>query len=52
MPGVAKLMDETAFAGSISTTNRLVCNMMKMADCTLLDAVNLKHNNEKKDFIA
>ncbi len=43
--GVAKLMDRTAFAGSISTTNRLVRNMMKMADCTLLDSVRMMTAN-------
>ncbi|MBQ8004178.1 MAG: N-acetylglucosamine-6-phosphate deacetylase [Oscillospiraceae bacterium] len=43
--GVAKLMDGTAFAGSISTTNRLVRNMMQMADCTLLEAVRMMTAN-------
>ena len=43
--GVAKLMDRTAFAGSISTTNRLVRNMMKLADCTLLDSVRMMTAN-------
>ena len=43
--GVAKLMDRTAFAGSISTTNRLVRNMINMADCTLLDAVRMMTAN-------
>lgn len=43
--GVAKLMDGTAFAGSISTTNRLVRNMINMADCTLLDAVRMATAN-------
>ena len=43
--GVAKLMDGTAFAGSISTTNRLVRNMINMADCMLLDAVRMATAN-------
>ncbi len=43
--GVAKLPDRTAFAGSVSTTNRLVRNMIKMADVTLLDAVRMMTAN-------
>ncbi|MBE6966807.1 MAG: N-acetylglucosamine-6-phosphate deacetylase [Ruminococcaceae bacterium] len=43
--GVAKLMDGTAFAGSISTTNRLVRNMIELADVTLLDAVRMMTAN-------
>ena len=39
--GVAKLPDRSAFAGSICTTNRLVRNMMKLADVTLVDAVRM-----------
>jgi len=36
---VAKLPDRSAFAGSVSTADRLVRNMVKMADVPLLDAI-------------
>lgn len=39
--GVAKLPDRTAFAGSVATTDRLVRNMIKLADVTLLDALKM-----------
>lgn len=39
--GVAKLPDRTAFAGSVATTNRLVRNMVELADVSLLDAVRM-----------
>ncbi|NIJ51450.1 N-acetylglucosamine-6-phosphate deacetylase [Dyadobacter arcticus] len=39
--GVAKLPDRTSFAGSVSTTDRLVRNMVKMADVSLLDSVRM-----------
>ena len=39
--GVAKLPDRTAFAGSVATADRLVSNMMKLADVPLLDAVKM-----------
>lgn len=39
--GVAKLTDRTAFAGSVATMDRLVRNMMVMADATLEDAVKM-----------
>lgn len=39
--GVAKLPDLSAFAGSVATTDRLVRNMVKMADVPLLDAVKM-----------
>ncbi|KAA6440614.1 N-acetylglucosamine-6-phosphate deacetylase [Dyadobacter flavalbus] len=39
--GVAKLPDRTSFAGSVSTTDRLVRNMVHMADVSLLDAVRM-----------
>ncbi|WP_020602787.1 N-acetylglucosamine-6-phosphate deacetylase [Spirosoma spitsbergense] len=39
--GVAKLPDRTAFAGSVATTNRLVRNMVQMADVSLPDAVRM-----------
>jgi N-acetylglucosamine-6-phosphate deacetylase len=37
--GVAKLPDRSSFAGSVATTDRLVRNMINMADVSLLDAV-------------
>ncbi len=37
--GVAKLPDRTAFAGSVATFDRLVRNMVQLADVSLLDAV-------------
>ncbi len=39
--GVAKLPDRTAFAGSVATTDRLVRNMIKLADVPLLDAIKM-----------
>lgn len=36
---VAKLPDLTAFAGSVATADRLVRTMVKMADCSIEDAV-------------
>jgi N-acetylglucosamine-6-phosphate deacetylase len=39
--GVAKLPDRSAFAGSVATADRLVRNMVKMADVPLLDAVRM-----------
>lgn len=39
--GVAKLPDRTAFAGSVATTDRLVRNMIKLAEVPLLDAVKM-----------
>lgn len=36
---VAKLPDRSAFAGSVSTADRLVRNMVKMADVPLRDAI-------------
>ncbi|MEG0693678.1 MAG: amidohydrolase family protein, partial [Oscillospiraceae bacterium] len=39
--GVMKLMDRQAFAGSVATCNRLVYNMYKHADISLLDAVKM-----------
>lgn len=37
--GVAKLPDRTAFAGSVATADRLVRNMINMADVPLKDAI-------------
>ena len=39
--GVAKLMDRSAFAGSVCTTDRLVRTMHKEADVPLCDAVKM-----------
>jgi N-acetylglucosamine-6-phosphate deacetylase len=39
--GVAKLPDRTSFAGSVSTADRLVRNMVQIADVSLLDAVQM-----------
>lgn len=38
---VAKLPDRSAFAGSVATTDRLVRNMVQLADIPLLDAVRM-----------
>ena len=38
---VAKLPDRTAFAGSVATADRLVRNMMSLADVSLIDAVRM-----------
>ncbi|MCE5175597.1 MAG: N-acetylglucosamine-6-phosphate deacetylase [Bacteroidales bacterium] len=39
--GVAKLMDRSAFAGSVATTNRLVRTMVNIAEVPLTDAVKM-----------
>ncbi|MBO5007354.1 MAG: N-acetylglucosamine-6-phosphate deacetylase [Clostridia bacterium] len=39
--GVAKLMDRSAFAGSVATCDRLVRNMVNLADVPLADAVTM-----------
>ena len=39
--GVAKLMDRSAFAGSVCTTDRLVRTMYKLAEVPLCDAVKM-----------
>lgn len=39
--GVAKLLDRSAFAGSVATADRLVRNMIHLADVPLLDAVKM-----------
>lgn len=38
---VAKLPDRTAFAGSVATANRLVRNMINLADVSIIDAVRM-----------
>ncbi|MGV3686426.1 MAG: N-acetylglucosamine-6-phosphate deacetylase [Daejeonella sp.] len=39
--GVAKLPDRTSFAGSVATSDRLVRNMVNMANVPLLEAVKM-----------
>lgn len=39
--GVAKLPDKSSFAGSIATTDLLVRNMLRYADCGICDAVKM-----------
>ncbi|MHB1393185.1 MAG: N-acetylglucosamine-6-phosphate deacetylase [Clostridia bacterium] len=39
--GVAKLLDRSAFAGSVATTDRLVRTVVRQADIPLLDAVKM-----------
>ena len=39
--GVAKLMDRSAFAGSVATMDRLVRNMMQLASVPMTDAVKM-----------
>ena len=39
--GVAKLPDRTSFAGSVATTDRLVRNMIQLAEVPLTDAVRM-----------
>lgn len=39
--GVAKLPDRSAFAGSVSTSDRLVRTMVKLAEVPLVDAVKM-----------
>jgi len=43
--GVAKLMDRSAFAGSVATTDRLVRTMVKMADVPIPKAVKMITEN-------
>lgn len=39
--GVAKLPDRSSFAGSIATADRLIWNMVKMADVPLIEAIRM-----------
>ena len=39
--GVAKLLDRTAFAGSVATADRLVRNMINLAGAPLIEAVQM-----------
>jgi len=45
---VAKLPDRSAFAGSVATTDRLVRNMIKMADVSLIDSVRMMTSTPAK----
>lgn len=46
--GVAKLPDRSAFAGSVATTDRLVRNMIRLAEVPLIDAVKMMTNTPAK----
>jgi N-acetylglucosamine-6-phosphate deacetylase len=46
--GVGKLKDRSAFAGSIATSDRLVRNMVKLADVPLVSAVKMMSFNPAK----
>src|SRR5690554_4017967 len=39
--GVAKLLDRTAFAGSVATTDRLVRTMINVAEVSLVESVKM-----------
>jgi N-acetylglucosamine-6-phosphate deacetylase len=39
--GVAKLPDRSSFAGSVATTDRLVRNMINLANVSVTDAVKM-----------
>ena len=43
--GVAKLLDRTAFAGSVATADRLVRTMVQVAGCSIADAVRMITEN-------
>lgn len=43
--GVAKLMDKSAFAGSVATADRLVRTMVQIAGCSITDAVRMITEN-------
>ncbi len=43
--GVAKLMDRTAFAGSVATADRLIRTMVSIAGCSMADAVRMMTEN-------
>lgn len=46
--GVAKLMDRTAFAGSVATADRLVRTMNKIADVPIIDSVRMMTSTPAK----
>ncbi len=43
--GVAKLMDRSAFAGSVATADRLVRTMVQIAGCSIAEAVRMITEN-------
>lgn len=43
--GVAKLMDRSAFAGSVATADRLIRTMVQIAGCPIADAVRMMTEN-------
>lgn len=43
--GVAKLMDRSAFAGSVATADRLVRTMVNLGEASLVDAVKMAATN-------
>ena len=43
--GVAKLMDKSAFAGSVATADRLVRTMVQIAGCSITDSVRMITEN-------
>lgn len=46
--GVAKLLDRSAFAGSVATADRLVYNMVTLTDATLPEAIKMITENPAK----
>ena len=46
--GVAKLLDRTAFAGSVATADRLIRTMVQIAECSVADAVRMLTENPAK----
>ena len=46
--GVAKILDRTAFAGSVATSDRLVRNMVNMAEVPLTDAIKMASKTPAK----
>ncbi|MBQ4518064.1 MAG: amidohydrolase family protein [Clostridia bacterium] len=48
LAGVAKLLDKSAFAGSVATADRLVRTVVKETDVSLCDAVKMMTVNPAK----
>ena len=46
--GVAKLLDKSAFAGSVATADRLVRTMVQIAGCSMPDAIRMITENPAK----
>ena len=46
--GVAKLLDRSAFAGSVATADRLIRTMVQIAGCSIADAVRMLTENPAK----